>query len=40
MISLDILKILFKTINQLPKHQGWGNVKITLRVFVTELVND
>ena len=37
-ISLDVLKIFFKTLNMLPKHNY--NKNITMKMYVTELVTN
>ena len=40
-ISLQVLKIMFKTISWLPKQNAWVNSnQITMKAFVTELVTD
>ena len=40
-ISLQVLKIMFKTINWLPRHQAWmNNNSTTMRTFVTDLCTD
>jgi len=40
-ISLQVLKIFFKTISWLPRHQAWGNSKnVTMKTFVTELATN
>lgn len=39
MISIQVLKILFKTISWLPRHSTWNNNNgVNMRAFVTELV--
>ena len=40
-ISLQVLKIFFKTISWLPRHSSWNNNNgVNMRAFVTELVTD
>lgn len=41
LISLQVLKILFKTISWLPRQTAWmNNQSITMKSFVTELVTE
>lgn len=40
-VSLQVLKIMFKTLSWLPKHTAWVNSnQVTMKAFVTELVAD